>query len=129
MRTIKECICDSMEKTEDGCLPICLSYFIRNMAALLVMDSDFRFFEDYPDVTMNGITFGGKAKDNPSIFDVIHVLMGDDLIRGHLQFMQLQGFMIWFLEQNEPSENDDLIMWYNLEFISEKWNEYVRMQD
>lgn len=131
MRKIKECICDSTEKTEDGIFSICLSYFIINMAILLVLDSDMRLATPVPDLHTGGTLLSGEAKEEPSVLDIKRVLKRDDLIRGTGQFIQLQGFLEWILEQDEPEEpknGDDFVMWYDIEFLGKKWNEYVRMK-
>lgn len=118
MRKIKECICDSTKKFEDGVFPICLSGFITSMSMLLIYDADMRLAMPQPDL---------KAKEKISTLDIINVLNGNDLFRHTGQFIQLQGFLMWILEQDEPKDDDDFIMWYDIDFIGKKWNEYVRM--
>lgn len=127
MRTIKECICDSTKKFEDGVFPICLSGFITSMSMLLIYDADMRLATPQPDLKANGKTYSGEAKEKVSTLDIINVLNGNDLFRHTGQFIQLQGFLMWILEQDEPGDNDDFIMWYDIDFIGKKWNEYVRM--
>ena len=130
MRKIKECICDSTERIEEGILPICLADFLRSMTAILLMDTFQRLKTDNPTASIGGEEFGGKAKTNPSIDDFLDVLIGDDLFRRTGQFMQLNGFIDWFLEQEEPPEieddDEDFEMWYTENFLIKKWNEYAR---
>ena len=127
MRKIKECICDSTKKFEDDVFPICLSRFITSMSILLVYDADMRLATPQPDLEANGKTYSGEAKEKISTLDIINVLNGNDLFRHTGQFIQLQGFLMWILEQDEPGDNDDFIMWYDIDFIGKKWNEYVHM--
>ena len=132
MRKIKECICDSTEKvsmeTGNPVFPICLGYFLKNMAAVLLLDADQRLMQDVPTVTTGKDKYDGKAKDLATIFDIITVLRGDDLVRSMGQQMQLQGFLGWLMEEDEPDyfEDGDLTMWFDMDFLVEKWNEYIK---
>ena len=132
-RKIKECICDSTEKIEKiNGLPICLAWFLQNMAGILVLDADMRMKMDYPTSYMgNDKIGGGKGKKNPKAIDYIKVLHGYDVLRNTAQFAQLQTFLEWFMEQDEPQpnwedENEEGIMWYDHAFLVEKWNECAK---
>lgn len=131
VRKIKECICDSLEKfaTISGSevLPIGFGWFLRNMALILLADSKARLCQDVPVIDIGGYKSGGKAEE-PTISAIIRVLTHHDMIRGTGQSMQLQGFLDWILDQDEPDELDDdsdLVFWYSQEFLGEKWNEYA----
>ena len=125
MRKIKECICDSTEKVSmeigNPIFPMCLTYFLTNMASILLVDADQRLMQDVPTMTMGKDKFEGQAKEKPTIFDVLSIWNGNDMMRHMGQNMQLQGFLDWFMEQNEPEED----MWFNMDFLVEKWNQYV----
>ena len=101
--------------------PMCLTYFLTNMASILLVDADQRLMQDVPTMTMGKDKFEGQAKEKPTIFDVLSIWNGNDMMRHMGQNMQLQGFLDWFMEQNEPEED----MWFNMDFLVEKWNQYV----
>lgn len=126
MRKIRECINDSMIKTDLG-LPICLSLFIQHMAVILLSDSSARLLMDAPAYEIAGEKFDGKAKLKPELLDHIKVLNGEDLFRNQGQFFQLHGFIGWFLEQDEPADDSEL-MWFDEDFLGKKWNEYAAEQ-
>ena len=135
VRKIKECICDSTEKFDDSTLSICLSYFIQNMANILVVDSGERLKREVPDMIIGGDRYEGKAKTNPGLLDVISILNREDMIRSMGQHLQLHNFLIWFLEQDEPDETDDNddeyepCFWYDIDFLADKWNEFAQMKE
>ena len=128
MRKIKTCICDSTKRIKadigNPILSICLSHFLLNMAGILLLDSDYRLKTDYPDIEISGEKISGKAKEHLELMDYLSVLHQYDLSRNMAQFTQLQGFLSWFLEQDEPN-NEDLIFWYDKRFLVDKWNEYA----
>lgn len=123
MRKIKDCIRDSVERLEDETMPICLAWFLRSMAVILLLDSDMRLMNDYPSVQMGKEKYPGKAKPHPTVLDYRDVLIGTDLSRHIAQGVQLQTFVDWFIEQNEPE--DDELAWYDHDFVIQKWNEYA----
>ncbi len=110
---IKELLQRSCEKVNDySGFPICMPYFIQSMATILVVDAHFRV---------------GRSKENVNIGDIISVLNQSDLLNSIGQFCQLNGFFEWFMEQEEPTQDDENdAMWYDLEFVGEKWNEYAK---
>lgn len=128
MRKIKDCIKDSVKRWGNGMLPICLSGFLQSMTVILLMDCDQRLMIDNPDVSIGKDKYEGKAKTTPTLLDYTKVLMGDDILRYTSQSMQLQGFIDWFIEQDEPEDEDDFILWYDSDFVIEKWNEYAKIK-
>lgn len=133
IRTIRECIKDSLDEYESSTgyktLPICMTEFLRVMSCILLFDAHQRLQKDVPNVSISDNTTSGKAKKEPDIMDYIAVLNQDDMIRGLQQFMQLQEFIKWFLNESEPAPGDDPEkMWYSSSFVGDKWNEYVRLK-
>lgn len=125
MRKIKQCICDSTKKLSDGVFPIGLSYFLKTMALILLMDADQRLMMNYPTVSYSGEDFDGEAVKNPKLINYVAVLNDIDLARSISQFTQLQGFLSWFLEQNEPIDDEELTTWFDNDYLIGKWNEYA----
>lgn len=130
MRKIKECITDSMEKIDFNCggreLPIAFSWFLRSIATILIVDCNQRLNSDYIDVQIGGDKCSGKAKTQPDIRDYVDVLSGNDLMRGVAQGIQLKGFLNWFIDQDEPENEDSL--WCDFDFVVNKWNEFAKMK-
>ena len=128
---IKDCIkngCETFTSGKITALPITLAEFMRNMAILLVIDADQRLHLDYPDITIAGEKRSGKAIEETTIPDILHVLKGDDLMRSTSQFTQFHGFIKWYLEQEADENEEDEKMWWFVESIAEKWNEYAGMK-
>lgn len=128
MRKIKECITDSMETVDytKRDLPLAFSWFLRSMATILILDSNQRLSLKSCDVQIWDDKYSGKAKTHPDIHDYVDVLSGNDLMRSMSQEMQLQNFLNWFIDQNEP-ENENTL-WYDLDFMVDKWNEFAKMK-
>lgn len=125
MRTIRECIKDSTDKLDTGTLSIALSWFLRNMAVILVFDTYQRLGQEVADVFIDEYRISGKIKENPDVFDYTSVLKGDDLMRSMAQGTQLQGFLEWWLDKNEPIDEESLTLWYDLNELGEAWNDYA----
>ena len=130
MRKIKECITDSMEtvdyteKRKD--LPLAFSWFLRSIATILILDSNQRLSLKSYDVQIGDDKYSGKAKTHPDVHDYVDVLTGNDLMRSMSQEMQLQNFLNWFIDQNEPEGGD--AQWYDIPFVLDKWNEFAKMK-
>ena len=128
MRKIKECINDSMSriKLESGLemTPLCLGYFLTSMATILLFDARERVKAQYHQANIGDETLGGGiGKENPTIEDCLDVLSHRDFMRSISQQNQLNGFLNWFVEQNEP---DDDVCWYELDFVAMKWNQFAK---
>ena len=39
--------------------------------------------------------------------------------------IRLQGFFNWFINLDCPESDDDSVLWYDFDFVAEKWNEYI----
>lgn len=128
MSKIKDCILHGCKELHDdlGGYPISIPGFLRSMAIVLIADADMRLRQDVPTVTIGGETVSGKAKNDPAFLDYVSVLNHDDFARGTGQSMQLMGFFNWFMEQDEP--DDEEMLWYDPEFVLNKWNEYAKAQ-
>lgn len=72
--------------------------------------------------------FGQNTKKEITPLNMMRVLIGtDDFFLKHATaFCQIHGFLKWFLEQEAPEEeNEDYdCMWYDVEFVGTKWNEW-----
>jgi len=114
----------TMTKGDREIYPICFPHFIKHMAAILVFVAARTAETNFPKAETNGVYVGGgKGKESPDKIDIINVLNGNDIIRGTSLFMQISGFLEWFMEQESP--NGDETMWYDFDFIANKWNEYA----
>lgn len=119
MRKIKECLRDSVEtRTVDGIkiMPFDLPVFLSAMTMALLGDACMRI-----EYNLDGTKTGKKAK----IDDCVKVFSGNDMIRWTHQQMQLEGFLRWFMEQEEPSEESEE-PWYYWTYVMDKWNEYAK---
>ena len=130
MRKIKECITDSMETVDytekrKG-LPLAFPCFLRSIAAILILDSNQRLSLESYDVQIGDDEYSGKAKTHPDVHDYVDVLTGNDLMRGVSQQIQLQNFLNWFIDQDEPEDGD--ARWYDIPFVLDKWNEFAKMK-
>lgn len=123
MRKIKECICDGTQKSEYGALPISISNFLINMSIILVADAYERLKQDVYDVEIGDEKFSGQSIDDPKLSDVLQVLNGNDFLRFSGQHLQLQSFINWFIDQEEPKG-----FWYEDDFLVEKWNEFAVLE-
>lgn len=125
--TNKEAIIKSMEKVKVSggeAFPIAFPEFMINMALLILADCDMLLSMDFPDVTIAGEKFDGKAKPKSTFIDNMRVLNGSDLMRHQNLFNQLHGFLEWFLEQQAESEEG--VIWNMTDVLFTAWNEFAR---
>ena len=137
-RTIKECIAESVDVIEDiNARSIALEGFLQTMSAILILDAHYRLSADRPIAKIGETKIGGgKAIEFPDVEDYISVITGGDMIRHTEQYSQLNEFLNWFLDQDEPifdpdDEDVDIeeTLWYSRAFIGKKWNEYAEKRN
>jgi len=122
VRTVRQAIKDSLDMTEDreiivdgekhishGMLPLPFRHILTNMAVILYI------------TTAQGLK---KPIDD----DIVGVLTGRDFLKGLFQYMQLGGFLEWWLEREaviDISGDGDSVFWYDLKQMMDAWNEYA----
>ena len=115
----KELLKESLEQQDSEGIKIrsiAFEHFLISMADILVLDSLSRIKGepvDLKDIESNTFT----------IKDVHTILCHADVLLGTTQALQLRRFVDWFLEQD--INIDDGCLWYSLDYLVEKWNEFV----
>lgn len=108
---ISEAIQSSSEIIEElNTAPICMPSFIMSVCALMV-----------------GLK--GLAEDDPKKGEVLWEASRGFTLHSPLEYVpwnvRLQGFFNWFIQLDCPESDDDIVLWYDFDFVAEKWNEYV----
>lgn len=125
VRTIRQAIKDSLDMTEDkeiivdgekhishGILPLPFRHILTNMAAILYITT-------------------AQVLKKPIDDDIVGVFTGRDFLKGLFQYMQLGGFLEWWLEREaviDTSGDGDSVFWYDLKQMIDAWNEYAEKE-
>ena len=119
---------DSEDLSDAG--PFAFTWFTIDLAAIYVYAAAQLLSMNMPTMVFGGNRTGGKGKRFEEIraMDVLNVLTGTDMLRHSAVFQQALGFMNWYLEQEEPEneENEEPTGWNDAAYIEKKWNEYAR---
>ena len=76
---------------------------------------------------------GGKGipYEEVTVFDILRVIKGGDLPRYISLYNQSLDFFKWYLNEDVPEDlvsvDGSPLSWYDLEFLVEKWNEFVQI--
>ena len=73
----------------------------------------------------------GIPYDAVTVTDILRVIKGGDLPRHISLYNQSLDFFKWYLNEAVPEDlvsvDGSLLSWYDLEFLVEKWNEFVQI--
>lgn len=126
MRTIRECIADSLEPIDEVYTAFALSGFIQSMACVVTGVTWQLLMNDMPTLEIEGEEAGGgKGKDDIRALDILRVLGGVDLLRGTTLTLQIQRFLVWFLDQDEPDDEEGITIWWDERFVGDMWNTFA----
>lgn len=133
MGTIKEALYRSLEKeNEVGVRNIVFDSFLVSMAGIIVYLANDIMRKDYPNMTAAGpdgefSNFGGgKGKDEVSADELECFLMSmPDFFRKMQLNMMIRRFVDYLLEQEEPEHLYEQ-MWFDTEWLTEKFNEMIK---
>ena len=113
-------------------LPLTFSDFITGMTAVVIAAASAYLKHDFPELKSkdNRFTGGGKAVDGePTIKQVLDVLLGKDFLRGVQLSGQLRSFLEWWLDQETKEMfsggDDDTTYWADVSCLNDEWNRYV----
>ena len=108
---ISEAIKSSSEIIEElNTAPICIPSFIMSVCALML---------------------GLKAlnEDDPKKGAVLWEASRDFTMNSTLEYIRinfaLQRFFNWFIDLDCPELDNDTVLWYDFDFVAEKWNEFI----
>ena len=125
-----EAIIGSLKKLKIGhgeIYPISFQQFTRNLAALQLLLSSNLFLTDYPDVSMGSEHYLGAAVENPKLSDAIALISGSTFpsLRDVTLTQTWTAFISWLLDQPTPEDDDEEDMWYDVDILAKKFNEFV----
>lgn len=134
---IKEALIESINQgtdTENFYGPFSFTLFGENMAAIQVSTACRLLVRNMPEMwTGKNRAGGGKGipYEEVTVFDILRVIKGGDLPRHISLYNQSLDFFKWYLNEDVPEDlvsvDGSLLSWYDLEFLVEKWNEFVQI--
>ena len=138
--TNREALVDSMNlinmlpDDDEGALPVLplpFGDFIMGMTVVVLGAALSYLKRDFPVIKTDGShNGGGDAIDGePTVQQVLDVLLAKDLFRGLTLSIQLRNFLEWWLDR-EAKElfsdgDDDTEAWFDLAYLNDEWNRYV----
>ena len=112
-------------------LPLPLQGFLFSMASILTVNAEHLI------TTMPGYgisdgksesKFSQKKNGQVSTSDILQVFTGNDLMKHGMLSVQLNSFLTWLLDEEIPEANDSGILWYDIESVGKRWNEFAMMK-
>lgn len=126
--TIREVITEKIAKHTGQTEPFDLALFVINMAGIIDAACVDLASANMGQIFCGNEKVGKEARDCSSVADIISIINGEDMMRNMVLTMQTIDFFKYFLDQNEPDEDDEDVdgsplSWCDLSFILQKWNE------
>ena len=72
--------------------------------------------------------FSQKKNGQVSALDILQVFTGNDLMKHGILSVQLNGFLTWLLDEEIPEPDDSGILWYDIESVGNRWNDFAMMK-
>ena len=131
---IEDCTVSEEQKLEilhKQMLPLPLQGFLFSMASILTVNAEHLI------TTMPGYgisigkresKFSQKKNGQVSALDILQVFTGNDLMKHGALSVQLNSFLTWLLDEEIPEPNDSGILWYDIESVGKRWNEFAMMK-
>ena len=131
---IEDCTVSEEQKLEilhKQMLPLPLQGFLFSMASILTVNAEHLI------TTMPGYGISvGKSeskflqKKNGQVLalDILQVFTGNDLMKHGALSVQLNSFLTWLLDEEIPKPNDSGILWYDIESVGSRWNEFAMIK-
>ena len=131
---IEDCAVSEEQETEvqkRQVLPLPLQGFLFSMASILTASAEHLI------ITMPGYgisdgksesKFSQKKNGQVSALDILQVFTGNDLMKHGILSVQLNGFLTWLLDEEIPEPDDSGILWYDIESVGNRWNDFAMMK-
>lgn len=113
-------------------LPLPFGDFIMGMTTVVLGAVLSYLKHDFPVVKAYGSSRGGgKAVDEePTVQQVLDVLLANDLPRGLTLSIQLREFLEWWLDREAKEMfsggDDDTNAWFDIAYLNDEWNRYAK---
>ena len=112
-------------------LPLPLQGFLFSMASILTVNAE-HLITTMPgygiSVGKSESKFSQKKNGQVSALDILQVFTGNDLMKHGALSVQLNSFLTWLLDEEIPEPNDSGILWYDIESVGKRWNEFAMMK-
>ena len=131
---IEDCTVSEEQKLEilhKQMLPLPLQGFLFSMASILTVNAEhlITIMPSYGiSVGKSESKFSQKKNRQVSTSDILQVFTGNDLMKHGALSVQFNSFLTWLLDEEIPEPNDSGILWYDIESVGKRWNEFAMMK-
>ena len=116
MEKVKDAII--RELNNSGMPSIALPKFALSMSAVITSLAASVLKEDIPQMAM--------ARKPVNEMNLMKVMGGADMLRHYKVYSNVSSFLSWLYEQKTPDADDYEQMWYDISYVGEKWNEWLK---
>ncbi len=131
---IEDCAVSEEQKLETlhkQMLPLPLQGFLFSMASILTVNAE-HLITTMPgygiSVGKSESKFSQKKNGQVLALDILQVFTGNDLMKHGALSVQLNGFLTWLLDEEIPEPDDSGILWYDIESVGSRWNEFAMIK-
>lgn len=131
---IEDCAVSEEQKLEiihKRMLPLPLQGFLFSMASILTVNAE-HLITTMPgygiSVGKSESKFSQKKNGQVLALDILQVFTGNDLMKHGALSVQLNGFLTWLLDEEIPEPDDSGILWYDIESVGSRWNEFAMIK-
>jgi len=131
---IEDCAVSEEQETEvqkRQMLPLPLQGFLFSMASILTASAE-HLITAMPNYGISSgkseSKFSQKKNGQVSVLDILQVFTGNDLMKHGILSVQLNGFLTWLLDEEIPEPDDSEILWYDIESVGNRWNDFAMMK-
>ena len=112
-------------------LPLPLQGFLFSMASILTVNAE-HLITTMPSYGISDgkseSKFSQKKNGQVSALDILQVFTGNDLMKHGMLSVQLNGFLTWLLDEEIPEPDDSEILWYDIQSVGKRWNDFAMMK-
>ncbi len=129
--TYREMLKKEMDEVDGiGIIPLGFATFLKNYSAV-IMNAAYELCQIHlPSTYIENENCSFEPKQEPLLEDILSVVRDDDFTRGIQLSLQNHHFLNWLLNQEiteEFLEQEHEEVWYGVNSITKKWNEFAEM--